>query len=110
MTENPLKHFNKRKTQSKIVDIHMDNLKNLLALPNQKSFAGLRDYTLIMFTINTSTRLNEALSLKLQNLDLAHNLVTIPGEVAKAKIPRTLPMSLKTSNIINKLVSVRYHE
>ncbi|MCX7924039.1 MAG: tyrosine-type recombinase/integrase [Clostridia bacterium] len=110
MTENPLKDFKKRKAQSRIVDIHLDTLKNLLALPNQKSFAGLRDYALIMFTLDTGTRPNEALSLKLQNFDLAHNLVTIPGEVAKTRTPRTLPILSKTSAVINKLISVRYHE
>lgn len=52
MTEKPLKDFKKRKAQSRIVDVHMDTLKNLLALPNQKSFAGLRDFALIMFTLD----------------------------------------------------------
>lgn len=54
--ENPLEGFKKRKTQGRIIDVPKDILTKLLKLPNIKTFAGLRDYSLIVFTLDTGVR------------------------------------------------------
>ncbi len=59
--ENPLTDFKKRKAQPRIVDLAEENLQKLMVLPNQATFAGLRDFALLMFTLDTGIRPKEAI-------------------------------------------------
>lgn len=56
LSQNPLKGFKKRKAQPRIVEVPENTLQRLLELPNKKTFAGLRDYALLLFTLDTGTR------------------------------------------------------
>ena len=82
LIENPLNNFKKQKAQGRIVDIPEDSLKKLLSLPNCTTFAGLRDYALILFTLDTGIRPKEALHLKIHDFDLKRYSVNIPSEEA----------------------------
>ncbi len=62
LQENPLSGFVKRKATGKIVDVPEDILQQLLSLPNKKTFDGIRDYALLIFTLDTGCRPKEALS------------------------------------------------
>lgn len=105
---NPLKDFKKRKEQARIVELPEETLRQLLALPNQKTFAGLRDYALIFFTLDTGIRPSEALALTKTDFDFRRLVVTIPAEVAKTRTSRILPILPPTAAAINKLISVRH--
>jgi len=108
LEENPLKDFKKRKAQARIVDIAEDTLQKLIVLPNCSTFAGLRDYALLMFTLDTGIRPKEALSLKEEDFDFKRFLVTIPADVAKTRTSRTLPLLPPTAEAVHKLIKVRH--
>lgn len=105
---NPLSDFKKRKAQPRIVNIPEDVLQSLLKLPDQTSFAGLRDYTLILLTLDTGIRPKEAFNLKPQDIDLKHFFITIPEEVAKTRVTRSLPILPPTAKALNKLIRARH--
>lgn len=107
---NPLKSFNKRKADPRIVDIPTDIMKKLLTLPDQKTFAGIRDYALILFTLDCGTRPSEAFQLLQVSFDLTHLSVTIPADVAKTRKSRTLPISPHTAATLKKLIRVRPYD
>lgn len=107
LNENPLNDYKKRKADPRIVDIPTDTLQKLLSLANQKTFAGLRDYALVLFTLDTGVRPSEAFQLKVTNFDLNHFSVTIPAEIAKTRQARTLPILHHTVEIVKKLIRVR---
>ncbi|RYD01932.1 hypothetical protein N752_27805 [Desulforamulus aquiferis] len=104
---NPLREFKKRKEQARIVDLSEDTLRQLLTLPDQQTFAGLRDYALILLTLDTGIRPTEALSLTINQLDLKHFGITVSAEIAKTRTTRTLPILPPTAETIKKLISFR---
>ena len=106
--ENPLQDFKKRKAQGRIVDVPEDTLQKLISLPNHSTYTGLRDYAMILFTLDTGIRPKEALNLTIDDFDLKHNLATIPADKAKTRTARSLPLLLPTTEAINRLIKVRY--
>jgi len=104
--KNPI-DFPKRKEEAKIYNIPEEVLKKLLSLPNKKTFSGLRDYCLILLTLDTGIRPKEALSLLPTDTNLNSLEITVRKEVAKTKTTRTLPISPITAIHIQKLIRVR---
>lgn len=107
LDSNPLDGFKRRKAQPRIVEIPEDTLQRLLALPNQQTFAGLRDYTLILFTLDTGIRPKEAFQLTVEDFDLGHLVVTVPEAISKTRTARTLPILPMTAEALRKLFRVR---
>lgn len=107
MSQNPFSDFKRRKVDDKIVQISPDILRKLLSLPNLKTFAGLRDYTLILLSLDTGIRPSEAFSLRIEDINLNAMEIYIRSEEAKSRIKRTLPISYSTVNSIKKLINTR---
>jgi len=88
------KHIKKRKDEGRArAIIPLEVLKELLGAPDKKSYAGFRDYCLILFMLDTGIRSGEALKLKKEDFNFASFEVTIPEDVAKTRKKRTLPLS-----------------
>lgn len=110
ISTNPLAGLKARKTQSRIVNVNEDILQKLLSLPDKSTYAGLRDYVLLMFTLDTGLRPKEAMSLKLNDFDLKNCMVTVPAEEAKTRVTRSVPILPPTAKAINSLISSRHSE
>ncbi|WP_339273820.1 tyrosine-type recombinase/integrase [Paenibacillus sp. FSL W8-0426] len=107
---NPLENTKKRKTGNRAVAVETEVLQALLAAPDQSTFVGLRDYTLIVLTLDTGIRPSEAMKLIPQDFKLSLKEIHIPAEVAKNRSARTLPLSDMTTKALRKLISVRDDE
>jgi integrase/recombinase XerC len=107
---NPLIQFKKRKAEARVVELPEDILTKLLALPDKKNYSGLRDFTLILFILDTGTRPSEALSLLPSDIALKYGVATIPAEIAKTRTSRTLPLLPPNISAIEKLIKVRPSE
>lgn len=107
---NPLENMKKRKTGNRAVAVETEVLQALLAAPDQRTFVGLRDYTLIVLTLDTGIRPSEALSLVPQDFKLSLKEVHIPAQFAKNRNARTLPLSDMTTKSMRKLLGVRDDE
>jgi len=77
-------------------------------MPDKKTFIGLRDYALMLLTLDTGLRPNEALSLTTEDIDLDACCVTVRREVSKTRRMRILPISQTTVKTIKKLINVRH--
>ncbi|WP_298779928.1 hypothetical protein [uncultured Fretibacterium sp.] len=64
-------------------------LAELLRLPNRRTFTGLRDYALMLFSLDCGARPGESLQLRARDFNLSGLLVTIPAPAAKTRQPRT---------------------
>ena len=60
---DPFRDIKRRPDAGKFRDIDAAKVKELLAMPDRKTWIGLRDYALILFTLDTATRPGEALQL-----------------------------------------------
>ncbi len=110
MFANPLKGFKRRIADARIVDIFEADLKKLLAAPDQKTFVGLRDYALILLTLDTGLRPSEARSLKSNDFNFNTLIVHIRAEQAKTRTQRSLPILPITAKTTKKLINARHPE
>jgi site-specific recombinase XerD len=104
---NPLQSIKKRKDEGRVVSIDQDVLRRLLNLPDKQTFTGLRDFALILLTLDTGIRPKEALSLSLQEFNPNSQEIYITSIKAKTRVSRTLPISIPTVRAIRQVVSVR---
>jgi len=105
---NPLDGFKRKKVEDRIVNIEEAVLTKLLSLPNQETYAGLRDYALLLLTLDTGIRPKEAFSLMVEDLNFRSFEVCIRSEIAKTRTTRTLPISPVTAKAISTLIQARY--
>lgn len=108
--ENPLDKLKKRRDEGRVVILEGETLSRLLDLPDRQSYAGLRDYTLLLLTLDTGIRPKEALSLMVEDINLRALEVYVRSEVAKTKVSRTLPISSVTATAIKDLMEARHPE
>lgn len=104
---NPCSGIQTRKAQPRIAQHSTDVIKKLLALPNQKTYTGLRNYALLLLSLDTGIRPREALSLRVEDVSIPARVVTVRAETAKTREERTMPICDQTAQTIAKLVSVR---
>lgn len=64
---NPLEGILKKKAEERIVKIDTEILKKLLELPDKNTFCGIRDYALMLLTLDTGIRPKEAFSLLIEH-------------------------------------------
>lgn len=104
---NPVKSLKKRKDEGRVVNIDQEVIIRLLSLPNRNTFVGLRDYALILLTLDTGIRPKEALSLIIQDFNAHSQETYITSVKAKTRVSRTLPISMPTIKAIQQLKHVR---
>jgi site-specific recombinase XerD len=108
LAEDPTTKLKRRKAPPRIVEIELEDLRKLLSLPDKSTFAGLRDFALLLLSLDNGIRPGEALSLLVSDLNLRSYQVHIRAEVAKTRNPRTLPLSNSTVTAIADLMRNRH--
>lgn len=108
LPENPLAKFKAKRKESRARLIDVETLRALLKQPNRKTFTGLRDYALILLTLDTGIRPSEARRLVPADFNLPAREVRIPATASKTGYPRTLPMLPVTVEAIRKLLAARH--
>jgi len=108
LSENPLSDFKRRRAEGKIINIDNDTIKELISLPDKKTFAGLRDYSLILLTLDTGIRPSESFSLLIPDVNFKGLEIYVRSDYAKTRISRTLPICVITAKAIHDLISVRH--
>ncbi|NPV78921.1 MAG: tyrosine-type recombinase/integrase [Firmicutes bacterium] len=106
--ENPLSDIPKKKDPGKIRHLPEEVLQSLLKLPDKKTFAGLRDYALMVLTLSTGIRPCEALSLLPPDFNLRSRFVTVQRQVAKTREERVLPILPVVVEAIRDLLDARH--
>jgi site-specific recombinase XerD len=100
LDKNPLHGFSKLKDEGRIVNIDPKYLKRLIELPNKHTFTGLRDYTLILLTLDSGIRPKEAFSLLVEDFNAQRQEVVVTAQKAKTRTTRILPISPPTVRAI----------
>ena len=108
LAQNPLTGIPKRLDEGRARSIAEDTLRKLLSLPNRGSFAGLRDYALMILSLDTGIRPGEALGLLPADIDLTNCTVTVRRHIAKTGRTRVLPMSRETAKALKMLLGARH--
>lgn len=93
-----------KEPEKEITIMSVDDLKKLLAAPDQRTFAGFRDYVAMNVLIDSFCRINEVLSLRKSDVDLSFGSVYINETVAKSRRGRTVPIQKRTARLLSELM------
>ncbi|MFC3798119.1 tyrosine-type recombinase/integrase [Cohnella sp. GCM10012308] len=110
ISTNPLSDLKKRKDEGRKVNLGTDTLIKLLSLPNKSTFVGIRDFCLLLLTLDCGIRPKEAFALVPSDFNSDALEVYIAAKNAKTRVSRTLPISTQTAIEIKRLISVRASE
>ncbi|AEG14671.1 integrase family protein [Desulfofundulus kuznetsovii DSM 6115] len=105
--QNPLDGFKRRKDEGRIVQLDLSVVRKLLDMCDTRVFSGLRDYALILVTIDTGIRPGEAFALLPRDVNLRSREITVRAEIAKTRVSRTLPIMPVTAQAIADLLAAR---
>ncbi|MCM3175921.1 tyrosine-type recombinase/integrase [Paenibacillus sp. MER 99-2] len=105
--DNPLTNLKKRREEGRRVSVDIEVLRELLKVPDQSTFTGLRDYALILLTLDTGIRPSEALALVPSNFRPQAREIHVTALTAKTRRSRDLPISDATIKAMNKLIRSR---
>lgn len=107
---NPTEGLKRRRAEGRTVNIDTGLLKQILALPDQTTFVGVRDYALLLLQLDTGIRPKEALMLLLSDVTIGSSEVRVRADNAKTRQGRTVYISPITVKAIMKLVHSRLEE
>lgn len=108
LNNNPLLGFKRKRAEGRVVNLDTEILAKLIALPDKSTVAGLRDYSIILLTLDSGIRPKEAFSLLISDINLRALEVYIRSDVSKTKISRTLPILPVTAMAIKDLTAQRH--
>lgn len=106
--QHPLRGLKKRRPQNRIVHINDEDIAKLLALPDKTTFAGYRNFCIMLFSLDVAVRPSETLQLKENDFNFSNLLVNLPAEITKTRRAAILPISIQTAIAIRKLLE--YHD
>ncbi len=107
ITCNPMEGIAKRRDNGRVAVISEETVRQLIALPDQSTFSGLRDYCLLMVTLDSGIRPAEAFRLAPADFKSASMELHIRNENAKTGTARILPLAHATVKALQKLGEVR---
>jgi integrase len=108
LKSNPLKDLGLKKRRDDDETIrHVDEsaIDKLLNAIDKRTYTGLRDYALILLTLDTGIRPKEAFALTLNDVDLEKLTVRVRKEVSKVKKERILPITPITAAVLSELIN-----
>lgn len=81
-----------------------DEVKAILAQPNQRDFVGFRDYVAIVTILDSGLRVSELLSISVTDIDFQTRFIVLPGDMNKNRKPRMVPISAHTTKLLLQLI------
>lgn len=88
---DPTENFHYRKTTFNLKNYDECKVIKFLQAIDTTTFAGLRDYTMCLFIIDTGVRPSEIVQIKKD--DISNGTVSLSGKITKTRTPRTVPIS-----------------
>ncbi|MEY2195737.1 tyrosine-type recombinase/integrase [Neobacillus sp. BF23-41] len=79
-------------------------IDSILESYDDKLFAQWRDKTLVLLLLDTGLRINEAMTLTVDQVDFQQNTVLVPSEIAKNRKYREIPISREISKRLRQLL------
>ena len=108
ISSDPMVGIKARREDDVPRSVEEDVIRRLLDLPDKKTFAGTRDYALLVLSMDTGIRPKEALGLRPRDFDFTNLMVTIPAGIAKTRVTRILPIGPVTADTVRRLLLTRH--
>lgn len=83
----------------------VDELKRLLNAPDKRKYSNFRNYVVLNLLIDGMLRIDEALTLRKQYVNIKAGQVKLRKEIVKTRKGRTVPITKRTAKLIQELIS-----
>ncbi|MEJ9160939.1 tyrosine-type recombinase/integrase [Paenibacillus graminis] len=101
---NPFAKVRKvREPEKEIRIMTEDELKLMLAAPDQRTYVGFRDFVLMNVLLDSFARISEVVTLDEDSVDTVHGSIYINEKIAKSRKGRTIPIQKRTARLIAEL-------
>lgn len=90
--------------KSEIIVMNEGHLRALLSAPDQRTYAGFRDYVTMNVLLDTFGRIGEVLALRKQDIDLSLGTVSFIAENVKTRRGRHVPILKRTARLLAELI------
>lgn len=81
-----------------------EQVDRILATYDDRQYAQWRDKTLVLLLLDTGLRINEALSLKEEQIDFRQLTLYVPSQIAKNRKNREIPISREVAKRLRSLL------
>ncbi len=81
-----------------------NEIKQMLKAVNTSNYTGFRDYCLMILMLDNGIRVNEAVNVTLNDVDIKRKVIIVRSETAKTRTERFLPISKKTAGLLDQLI------
>ncbi|WP_163538679.1 tyrosine-type recombinase/integrase [Gracilibacillus sp. YIM 98692] len=103
--KNPVANISLIKQKKTIIEtFSRDQLRLLMAQPDQSTFTGMRDYTILLFLLETGVRARELIDISVSDINWQDNVVRINGKGSKE---RHVPIQSTMKTQLRKYVNIR---
>lgn len=109
IAKNPLtsQGIQKKKDDGNIKPADIADVKIFLDSIDRSTFAGLRNYLVILVMLDTGMRTCEAIRLKDENVDLAAKQILVSKHISKTRKNRTVYISDSTAKLLAKYMRIK---
>lgn len=98
----------------KLVKVMEDTIKPLsdteitkmLKACDLETYAGYRDYTIMLLMLDCGIRVGETAELKVDDIDIKQRIITIRAENAKSRKVRQVPISSIVCKLVKELINI----
>lgn len=107
IVENPVKNVQLVKQKRTIIQtFSRGDIHSLLRQPNRSTFTGIRDYTLMMFLLETGVRVRELCDIQTTDINFQDGVVRIDG---KGNKERNVPIQKTMKKQLANYLQIRGH-
>ncbi|NTZ20785.1 integrase [Paenibacillus sp. JMULE4] len=104
--DNPAAHLKTRKGHHPTIpSFTEEQVVALLKQPDQNTFTGFRDYTMLSLILDTGLRIGEMTKLKMSQVDVKESQIL--GVIGKSKKPRDIPFCDEVRKILIRYIKAR---
>lgn len=82
------------------------DVRKLLSAPNKNTYAGVRDFAIMVIILDCGIRISELCTLKVDDINTKEGLVYVKGEDAKTRKYRELPISKQSCILLKQLIDI----
>jgi len=105
IAENPASELSLIKQKKEVIEtFNREQLRAILRQPDLETFTGLRDYTLMLFLVETGVRVRELTEISVKDIRWEDSQVLINGKGYK---DRLVPIQATTKRQLRKYIAVR---
>ncbi|WP_145412402.1 tyrosine-type recombinase/integrase [Paenibacillus xylanexedens] len=81
-----------------------EEMNLLIKAPNQRNYSDFRDFVVMNLLIDGMLRVDEALTLRKDDVDTIACYATLRREITKSRKPRVVPITKRTAKLIQELI------